>query len=126
VSRNRCRPRNGTPGDGRCTNTVAIPHETSVNKSKPVAIISSALYTQSVKRSRYIEQTPMPLNPPRVLILRAHALEIFISGAAIALGLFLWVSMKDSNSGVNLLAGAALLVAGIILFFSAMKTILKY
>jgi hypothetical protein len=34
--------------------------------------------------------------------------------------------MKDSNSGVSLLAGAALVVAGIILFFSAMKTILKY
>jgi len=34
--------------------------------------------------------------------------------------------MKDSNSGVNLLAGAGLLVAGIILFASAMKTILKY
>jgi hypothetical protein len=68
----------------------------------------------------------MPLNPPRVLVLRAHALEIFISGAAITLGLFVWLSMKDSNSGVNLLAGAALLVAGIILFVSAMKTILKY
>jgi hypothetical protein len=49
----------------------------------------------------------MPLNPPRVLVLRAHALEIFISGAAITLGLFVWLSMKDSNSGVNLLAGAA-------------------
>jgi hypothetical protein len=68
----------------------------------------------------------MPLNPPRVLVLRAHALEIFISGAAITLGLFVWLSMKDSNSSVNLLAGAALLVAGIILFVSAMKTILKY
>jgi len=34
--------------------------------------------------------------------------------------------MKDSNSGINLLAGAALLVAGVILFVSAMKTILKY
>ena len=68
----------------------------------------------------------MPLNPPRVLIVRAHALEIFISGAAITLGIFVWLSMKDSNSGFNLLAGAALLVSGIILFVSAMKTILKY
>jgi hypothetical protein len=68
----------------------------------------------------------MPLNPPRALIVRAHALEIFISSTAITLGLFLWVSMKDSNSGINLLAGAALLVAGVILFVSAMKTILKY
>jgi hypothetical protein len=68
----------------------------------------------------------MPLNPQRVLVLRAHALEIFISGAAITLGLFVWLLLKDSNSGVNLLAGAALLVAGIILFVSAMKTILKY
>jgi hypothetical protein len=68
----------------------------------------------------------MPLSPPRVLVLRAHALEIFISGAAITLGLFVWLSMKDSNSGVNLLAAAALLVAGIILLVSVMKTILKY
>jgi hypothetical protein len=68
----------------------------------------------------------MPLNPPRVLILRAHVLEIFISGAAITLGIFVWLSMKGSNSGVNLLVGAALLVAGIILFVSAIKTILKY
>jgi hypothetical protein len=68
----------------------------------------------------------MALSPPRVLILRAHALEIFISSAAITLGIFVWLSMKDSNSGFNLLAGAALVVAGIILFASAMKTILKY
>jgi len=68
----------------------------------------------------------MALNPQRVLVLRAHALEIFISGAAITLGLFVWISMMDSNSGVNLLAGAGLLVAGIILLVSAMKTILKY
>jgi hypothetical protein len=63
----------------------------------------------------------MPLNPPRVLILRTHAFEIFISTAAIILGLFVWISIKDSNSGFNLLAGAALLV-GIILLVSAMKT----
>jgi hypothetical protein len=68
----------------------------------------------------------MPLNPPRVLVLRAHALEIFISGAAIILGIFVWLSMKDSNSGVNLLAGAALMVTGIILLVSAIKAILKY
>jgi hypothetical protein len=68
----------------------------------------------------------MPLNPPRALILRAHILEIFISGAAIAVGIVVWLSMKDSSSGVNLLVGAALLVAGVILFVSAMKTILKY
>ena len=68
----------------------------------------------------------MPLSPPRILILRAHVLEVFISGAAITLGTFVWLSMKDSNSGFNLLAGAALVVAGIILFASAMKTILKY
>jgi hypothetical protein len=68
----------------------------------------------------------MPLNPPRVLILRAHALELFISAASITLGIFVGLAMKDSNSGVNLLAGAALVVAGIILLVSAMKTILKY
>ena len=68
----------------------------------------------------------MPLQAPRVLIVRAHALELFISAASIILGIFLWLAMKDSNSGVDLLAGAALVVAGIILFASAMKTILKY
>jgi uncharacterized membrane protein HdeD (DUF308 family) len=68
----------------------------------------------------------MPLNPPRDLIVRAHALEIFISVAAITLGLFVWLSMKDSNSGVNLLVGAALLVAGLILLVSAMRTIFKH
>jgi len=68
----------------------------------------------------------MPLNPPRVLILRAHALELFISAGAITVGIFVWLSMKDSNSGFNLLAGAALVVAGIILLGSAMRTILKY
>ena len=68
----------------------------------------------------------MPLNPPRVLIVRAHALEIFTSVAAVTLGLFVWLSTKDSNSGVNILAGAALLVAGVILFASALRTILKY
>lgn len=67
----------------------------------------------------------MRINPSRALIVRAHALEIFISAAAIALGLFLWFATKDSN-GVNLLAGAAVLVAGVTLFGSAMKTILKY
>jgi hypothetical protein len=68
----------------------------------------------------------MPLNPPRLWILRAHAVEIFISGASMILGIFIWVSMKDSSSGFNLLAGAALVVAGIILAVSAMKTILKH
>jgi hypothetical protein len=68
----------------------------------------------------------MPLNPPRVLIVRAHAVEIFISVAAMTLGLFVWLSMKDSNSGFNLLVGAALLVAGLILLGSALRTILKY
>ena len=68
----------------------------------------------------------MPLNPPRVLIMKAHLLEILISGAALTLGICVWLSAKDSNSGINLLAGAGLLVAGIILLVSAMKTILKY
>ena len=58
----------------------------------------------------------MPLNPPRALILRAHLLEMIISVAAIGLGLFMWLSMNGSNSGINLLAGAALLVAGLVVF----------
>jgi hypothetical protein len=68
----------------------------------------------------------MPLNAPRILLLRAHLLEMVISAAAIGLGLFLWLSMSPSNSGINLLAGAALLVAGLIVFVFAMKSILKY
>ena len=73
-----------------------------------------------------VRYATMPLHPPRVLILRAHAVEIFISVAAITLGIFVWLSMKDSNSGLNLLVGAALLVAGLILLVSALRTILKY
>ena len=73
-----------------------------------------------------VRHTIMPLNPSRVLIVRAHALEISISGAAMTLGVFVWLSMKDSNSGINVLVGAALLVAGVIVFLLAMKSILKY
>jgi hypothetical protein len=68
----------------------------------------------------------MPFNSPRILILRAHLLEMFISGGFIAVGLFMWLSMNGSNSGITLLAGAALLVAGVIVFLRAMKSILKY
>jgi hypothetical protein len=67
----------------------------------------------------------MPLNPLRLLILRAHLLEMMISAAAVGLGLFMWISMSGSNSGINLLAGAALLVAGIVVFIFAMKNVLK-
>jgi hypothetical protein len=66
------------------------------------------------------------LNTPGVLMLRAHLLEMVISGAMIALGLFMWFSVNDSNSGTNLLAGAALLTAGVVMFLLAMKSILKY
>ena len=68
----------------------------------------------------------MLLNSPRVLVLRARVLEIIISGAAIGLGLFMWLSMSSANSGINLLASAALLVAGFIVLTFAMRAILKY
>jgi hypothetical protein len=68
----------------------------------------------------------MHSSPPRLLILRAHLLEMIISAVAIGLGVFMWVSMNGSNSGINLLAGAALLAAGVFTFLSAMKTILKH
>lgn len=68
----------------------------------------------------------MRSHPSRVLIVRAHALELFISAASIILGIFVWLAMEDSNSAANLLAGATLVTAGIILFASATKTILKY
>jgi hypothetical protein len=67
----------------------------------------------------------MPLNPLRLLILRAYLLEMIISATAVGLGLFMWLSMTGSNSGINLLAGATLLVAGFIVFIFAMKNILK-
>jgi hypothetical protein len=67
----------------------------------------------------------MHFDTSRILVLRAHLLEMVISGAAIGLGLFMWLSRNDSNSGINLLAGAALLVAGFIVFIFAMKSILK-
>ncbi len=38
----------------------------------------------------------------------------------------MWFSMSGSNSGINLLAGSALRVAGIIVFVFAMKSILKF
>jgi hypothetical protein len=63
---------------------------------------------------------------PRLLVLRAHLLELIVSGAAIGLGVFMWISMTGSNSGINLLAGAALLVGGFIVFIFAMKSVLKY
>jgi hypothetical protein len=77
--------------------------------------------------ARYITRmaTTMLLNSPRILILRAHLLEMFISGGFIAVGLFMW-SMNGSNSGMTLLARTALLVAGVIVFLLAMKSILKY
>jgi hypothetical protein len=56
----------------------------------------------------------------------AHLLEMFIAGSLITVGLFMWLSMNGSNSGITLLAGTALLVAGVIVFFLAMKSILKY
>ena len=68
----------------------------------------------------------MYTSPPRLLVLRAHLLEMIISAACIGLGAFMWVSMTGANSGVNLLAGAALLVAGCIVFIFAMKSILRY
>ena len=103
VNRNQC--------GLQCANTVSIPRETGVKKylAKRVVIVPYALYNQNVQR--YPTNT-VPLTPPRALIVRAHALEIFISAAAITLGIFVWLSMKDSNSGINLLAGAALVVAG--------------
>ncbi len=68
----------------------------------------------------------MQTNSPRGLMLQAHLLELVISGAAIVLGLFMWISRNDSNSDINLIAGAVLLIAGLIVFAFAMKSILKY
>jgi hypothetical protein len=68
----------------------------------------------------------MPLSSIRVLILRAHLLEMIILIAFVSLALFMWSSMGRSNSDVTLFAGAALLVAGAMVFVFAMKGILKH
>jgi hypothetical protein len=62
----------------------------------------------------------------RVLIVRAHLLEMIISIAFIGLGLFMWPPMHRTSSDVSLSAGATLLVAGAMVFLFATKSILKY
>jgi hypothetical protein len=42
------------------------------------------------------------------------------------LGIFLGLSMNDSSSGISLLAGAALLVAGLVGFCLTIKSTLKF
>lgn len=65
-------------------------------------------------------------NSNRVLILRAHVLEMIIAGVVITLGIFVGLPINDSGSGINLLSEAALLVAGVVGFLLTMKAILKY
>jgi xanthine/uracil permease len=59
-----------------------------------------------------------------LIILRAHLLEMFISIAFFGLAIFMWYGR--SNSDLSLLAAASLLVAGVMVFLFAMKSILKY
>ena len=65
-------------------------------------------------------------NSNRVLNLRAHVLEMIISGVVITLGIFIGLPINDSGSGINLLSEAALLMAGVVGFVLAIKSILKY
>ena len=65
-------------------------------------------------------------NSNRVLNLRFRVLELVISGAVMMLGIFMGLPMNDSRSGISLLSGAALLVAGVVGFRLTMKSILKY
>jgi hypothetical protein len=65
-------------------------------------------------------------NSNRVLNLRLHVLELVISGAVMMLGIFMGLPMNDSSSGISLLSGAALLLAGVVGFRLTMKSILKY
>jgi type III secretory pathway component EscR len=65
-------------------------------------------------------------NSNRVLNLRFCVLELVISGAVMMLGIFMGLPMNDSSSGISLLSGAALLVAGVVGFRLTMKSILKY
>lgn len=66
----------------------------------------------------------MQLTSIRVLILRDHLLEMIISIAFLGLAGFMW--WNSSNSDISLLAGAALLVAGAMVFFFAMKSIFRH
>jgi hypothetical protein len=59
-----------------------------------------------------------------VLLLRAHLLEMIISISFIGLAVFLWWGLAYSE--LNLFAGAALLVAGAMIFLLVMKSIVKY
>jgi hypothetical protein len=65
-------------------------------------------------------------NSNRVLNLRLHVLELVISGAVMMLGIFMGLPMNDFSSGISLLSGAALLVAGVVGFRLTMKSILQY
>ena len=59
-----------------------------------------------MSRNITIMHRAMLSNSPRIMVLRAHLLEMIISGAAIGWGLFMWLSINGSNSGINLLASA--------------------
>jgi hypothetical protein len=64
--------------------------------------------------------TEMQNSSIRILIL-----EIIISMSFIGLALLMWSSKDRSNSSTYSLAGAAMLVAGAMVFVSAKKSILK-
>ena len=57
------------------------------------------------------------------LRLKAYIIEMIIAVAAIGLGLFIWWPMNGTNSGVTFPLGAALVVAGFMVFLSAMDSI---
>lgn len=59
----------------------------------------------------------------RFLPLKAHIIELIISIAAIGLGLFVGWPMNGTNSGVTLPIGSALVVAGFMVFLSAIDSI---
>ena len=65
-------------------------------------------------------------NSSRVLNVRSHVLEMVISGAVMLLGILIGLQMNDSSSGLRLLSGSALLMAGVVGFVLAIKSILKY
>jgi hypothetical protein len=60
-----------------------------------------------------------------VLNLRAHVIEMAISGVLMTLGIFMGLPMNASSSGSRLLNGADLLSSRIIVFLT-IKAIFKY
>ena len=92
---------------------VAIPTKNRILSRSPCQLGLSKLISLRID-----------MNSIRVLVFRAHLLELIVSVVATGLGLLLWLSAKPPNSEANLIVGAGLVVAGVMVSIFAMKSIL--